>query len=101
MAFFINLIALRWKAGRYEVHSQVEASIDIWQLDQKNLMLDVSENSSYLDEMTILARRALPQYLADRGHTTYSAARSWYESLPEDVPFILVHRGEWESGFGD
>lgn len=98
MAFFINLIALRWNANKYEVHSHIETSIDIWLLDQKNLMVDVSANSSYLDEMTVLARRALPEYLMDRGHTSYGAARAWYESLPADVQFILVHRGEWSSG---
>jgi hypothetical protein len=97
VAFETHLVAIRWYLGNYDVASQIIADIQFGPLRHENRIFDVSENPGYVDEAAVLSHLEFAKYL----FPGESAARAWYEALPEQVSFIMVHNVEWESGLGD
>ena len=97
VAFETHLVAIRWYLGNYDVVSQIIADIQFGPLRHENRISNVSENAGYVDEAAVLSHLEFPKYL----FPGESAARVWYEALPDHVSLIMVHNAEWESGLGD
>jgi len=97
VAFATHLVAIRWYLGNYDVVSQIIADIQFGPLRHENRISNVSENAGYVDEAAVLSHLEFPKYL----FPGESAARVWYEALPDHVSLIMVHNAEWESGLGD
>lgn len=95
MALSIALIALEWEAGSYRVYSQVQGRIDVDLLEKDGVLRDVSQNSSYLDEIGVVSRPQLERYLSTPNDRLGRKTRDWYASLPSTLNFILIHRFEW------
>src|SRR5580658_2787593 len=87
VAFETHLVAIRWYLGNYDVVSQTIADIQFGPLRQENRISDVSENPGYVDEAAVLSHLEFPKFLLPGE----SAARVWYEALPQHVSFILIH----------
>lgn len=102
MAFETHLVAIRWYQGNYDVVSSINADINFAPLRREKRLFDVTENPGYVDEAAIVSYVEFPKYLYEESATsTASAARVWYDALPEHVSFIMVHNAEWESGLSD
>jgi hypothetical protein len=102
VAFQTHLVAIRWYLGNYDVVSSIAADINFAALRSEKRLFDVTENPGYVDEAAIVSYVEFPKYLyedSNAGHV--SAARLWYNALPEHVSFIMVHNAEWESGLSD
>jgi hypothetical protein len=100
MAFDTNLVAIRWFHGKYDVVSNITASINIEALRSKQQLVDVSTDASFSDYATIVSFGEFKNYLLPESVSWGSAARDWYTSLPDDIKFIVIHEAEWESGLG-
>jgi hypothetical protein len=102
MAFKTNLIALKWFNGTYSVHSFITGHIQVGKLEQEKRLFDVTNEMTYMDEACVLSRREFPEYLLkEENFSGAENTRVWFQRLPSDVQFIMVHVAEWESGLGD
>ncbi len=101
MAYETHLIALKWVNGEYSVASSIIGHINIGKLEEEKRLFDVTNEMTYQDEACVLSRREFPNYLREENFTGAERVRLWFESLPREVQFIIVHEAEWESGLGD
>lgn len=100
-AFHTTLVAISLSKGQYAVHSQTYGALDADKLEKDGLLNDVSENSGYIDEAAILQKADVPKYFLPKSSQFHDRTVEWYNSLPSEVFFVLMHRAEFESGFGD
>lgn len=97
MAFDLEIVAIQWLAGRHFVVAENIFNSDLKSAELKAAfpLHDVSENSAYIDEATILSRTQLLSFVnSDR-------LQAWLDNEAKDGTFFLIHRAEWESGLGD
>jgi hypothetical protein len=99
VAFETNLIAIRQLEGRFDVVSDTIAHIDLDALRKENRIVDVSDDTGYVDRAAILSHGEFPRYLLPDPWS--KKAREWYAALPKHVRFILVNESEWERGLGE
>jgi len=100
-AFDGHLVAIAWEDGLYRVESPIDADLDDRALEADGRLQDVSADHFYIDEAAILAKVDLPKYFLPDGDERRSEAVNWHQGLSKDVSFVLYHRAQWESGFGD
>ncbi len=99
MAYYSILIALSSQDDLYEVVSQITADVNLLSLQADNLLIDVSEITSYLDKAAIIQKDNFAKYLLPvKGN---SKTHKWYKTLPKEVKLIVVHKLEWDSGLSD
>ena len=98
MALETHIIALNWVRGEYSVASSIIGYIDLDKLYKEKRLFDVTNEMTYMDEACGLSRREFPNYLREENFTGAERVRLWFESLPRDVQFLIVHVAEWESG---
>jgi hypothetical protein len=101
MAWETHLIALSKEYGKYSVVSSITGHIDINKLYGEKRLFDVTNEMTYRDEACVLSRREFPNYLKQEKYKGDERVRLWFESLPREVQFVIVHEAEWESGLGD
>jgi len=101
MAFETIIIALSWRDAEYSVVSRIHAPVNEEAIDREGRFQDVSSNPGYVDQMAIFEKGQFRRYLLWPNDDRTTEVRQWYDTLPEDVAFILVHRSEWESGLAD
>ncbi|RME67765.1 MAG: hypothetical protein D6781_12530 [Verrucomicrobia bacterium] len=101
MAFETVIIALSWREGKYAVVDSISGPINEQALLCEGRFQDVSSNPGYVDQMAVFAKDQFRRYLLWPNDERTAEVRQWYDALPEEVAFILVHRAEWESGLPD
>lgn len=101
MAWETHLIALRKEYGKYSVVSSIAGHIDLNKLYEEKRLFDVTNEMTYRDEACVLSRREFPNYLKPEKYKGDERVRLWFEGLPREVQFVIVHEAEWESGLGD
>lgn len=95
MAFEWNVIAIRWREGKYSVIADeiFNSGIDWGRLGQSAPMRDIPiQPGSYIDQATVVAREEL------RPHLTSERARAWFDGPAAGADMFVIHRAEWESG---
>lgn len=92
-AYYYELVAIKYNYndGSYEIESKSE--IETLKIDRKQLN-NVSADTNFVDEATVIAKKDLPKYLLSYDSKT----KNWYEQLPESVALILIVSREWETG---
>ncbi|MEO8143118.1 MAG: hypothetical protein ABI654_02795 [Betaproteobacteria bacterium] len=100
-AFETTLVAIGWRERKFVVISQIIAQVDSAALRRDGLLRDVSENVGYIDEAALVQPRDFERYLLPESNSWHDPAKEWYQALPKETTFILVHLAEWESGLGD
>lgn len=101
MAFETSLIAIRQLEGRFDVVSDTIAHINLDALRKENRIVDVSDDTGYVDRAAILSYGEFQKYLLPDSNPWSKGAREWYAALPKHVRFIVVNESEWESGLQD
>jgi hypothetical protein len=100
-AFDRTLVGIAWHHAEYAVVGKLIAGLDDAALERDGLLHDVSENSSYIDEAAILHKTQVPKYLKAPPARDHEDVVNWLERLPAETTFVLYHRAQFESGFGD
>lgn len=98
MAYDYNVVAIRWREGKYAVTASetFNQGIDWARLCELAPLRRVPmQPDTYIDEATVLSRAELQCLL------TNDRARVWFYGQAAEADFFLIHRAEWESGLSD
>lgn len=100
MAFESFVLAVSWRDGTYGIVEKLEVDnrndLDWVALEAKYSWHDVSQNSSYQDFAMAVSAPMFQKCAVG------TAAKDFFTRTSDAHTFFyLIHRAEWESGFGD
>ncbi len=98
MAFIVDLVAIKLRGGKYEVIDQLRnPDVTINPIMDREAFLDISDNTGYLDAVTIDRVENFDRFLLKKdGVLVDNRTNQWFKDLSPDTWAVMMSFSECE-----